>query len=154
MADAAGEGGFLGVARSLSGKRWLERPADDRQALAMAQRLDLPEIVGRHCPEGVDLVVDLVGGETLASSYALVKRGGRLVSLTAEPDGAVAAERGISAHSQFVEPSGDQLEQIARMFDAQQLQTRVQKIYPLNKAAEAHRVVEQGHVKGKLVLNL
>ena len=52
-ADAAE--GFLGVARSLSGKRWLERPADDRQALAMAQRLDLPEIVGRVlAARGVD----------------------------------------------------------------------------------------------------
>ena len=44
---AAGPGGFLGVTRSLLGKRWLERPADDRLALAMAQRLDLPEAVGR-----------------------------------------------------------------------------------------------------------
>jgi single-stranded-DNA-specific exonuclease len=46
MADA-GEQGFLGVTLSLLGKRWLERPADDRLALALAQRLDLPEIVGR-----------------------------------------------------------------------------------------------------------
>jgi single-stranded-DNA-specific exonuclease len=46
MADAGPEG-FLGVSRSLLGKRWLERSADDRLALAIAQRLDLPEIVGR-----------------------------------------------------------------------------------------------------------
>ncbi len=38
---------FLGVENSLTGKRWIGRDADDRQALAIAQRLDLPEIVGR-----------------------------------------------------------------------------------------------------------
>ena len=38
---------FLGVERSLSGKRWLARPLDDRAALALAQGLEVPEIVGR-----------------------------------------------------------------------------------------------------------
>ena len=38
---------FLGVEQSLTGKRWLARPADDRLALTLAQRLGLPEVVGR-----------------------------------------------------------------------------------------------------------
>jgi single-stranded-DNA-specific exonuclease len=38
---------FLGVERSLAGRRWRERSGDDRAGLAMAQRLGLPEIVGR-----------------------------------------------------------------------------------------------------------
>ena len=38
---------FLGVERSLSGKRWRQRAGDDRAGLALAQRLDLPEIIGR-----------------------------------------------------------------------------------------------------------
>ncbi len=37
----------FGVERSFAGKRWRLRPADDRLALALAQRLDLPEVVGR-----------------------------------------------------------------------------------------------------------
>lgn len=40
-------GCFLGVERSLTGKRWEERLADGRQALALAQQFGLPEIVGR-----------------------------------------------------------------------------------------------------------
>lgn len=115
---------------------------------------DFREAMRRHCPEGADLVVDLVGGETLANSYEVVKPGGRLVSLAAEPDPETAKSRGIKAHSQFVEPSGDQLEQIARLFDSQAIKTHVQKIYPLAKVAEAHRTLEEGHVHGKLVLNL
>ena len=38
---------FLGVEESVCGKRWRARLDDDRLALALAQRLDLPEIVGR-----------------------------------------------------------------------------------------------------------
>ncbi len=52
--DGTGEDGqgndtdcFLGVENSLTGKRWIGRGADDRQSLALAQRLGLPEIVGR-----------------------------------------------------------------------------------------------------------
>ena len=43
----SGAGGFLGVDRSLSGRRWELRPTDDRAAMGMAQRLDLPEVVAR-----------------------------------------------------------------------------------------------------------
>jgi NADPH2:quinone reductase len=112
------------------------------------------EPVRRHCPDGIDLIIDLVGGETLANSYELVRPGGRLVSLAAEPDPEAAASRGITAHSQFVEPSGDQLEGIARLFDRHAVKTHVQKIYPLANAADAHRTLEASHVQGKLVLNL
>lgn len=38
---------FLGVERSLSGRRWLARTGDERLALALSQRLGLPELVGR-----------------------------------------------------------------------------------------------------------
>ena len=38
---------FLGVERSLSGKRWRQRAGDDRMGLAISQRLSLPEVVGR-----------------------------------------------------------------------------------------------------------
>ena len=46
----AGTGGpefFLGVEKSLTGKRWIGREADSRQSLALAQRLGMTEIIGR-----------------------------------------------------------------------------------------------------------
>jgi single-stranded-DNA-specific exonuclease len=42
-----GRAGFLGVARSLGGKRWRQRSGDDRLGLALAQRLGIPEVMGR-----------------------------------------------------------------------------------------------------------
>lgn len=40
-------GAFLGVARSLNGRTWRARPCDERLALALTQRLAVPDIVGR-----------------------------------------------------------------------------------------------------------
>lgn len=42
-----GDGPVLGVARSVTGRRWIWRGGDARTGLAIAQRLDLPELVGR-----------------------------------------------------------------------------------------------------------
>ena len=117
-------------------------------------REDFRVAMKRLCPDGADLVLDLVGGETLTRSYETVRKGGRLVSLVDEPDEEAARGLGITAHSQFVEPSGEQLDQFARLFDEQAIRTHVQKIYPLAKAAEAHAALETRHVQGKLVLNL
>ncbi len=47
MDGNAGTRGFLGVERSLRGLRWRERGGDGRLGLALAQRLGVPEIVGR-----------------------------------------------------------------------------------------------------------
>ena len=105
-------------------------------------------------PRGVDLVIDLVGGETLDRSYDLVKQGGRIISLVEHPDSERAAARALESRMLFVEPDGDRLMELAQLFDGRRLKTHVQKIYPLSKAIDAHHALEQGHVQGKLVLNL
>ncbi len=47
MLDIAKDRNVLGVASSVTGRRWISRPMDSRVALAIAQRHDLPEILGR-----------------------------------------------------------------------------------------------------------
>jgi single-stranded-DNA-specific exonuclease len=47
MVVTASDKYFFGVKRSYTGKRWLERPNDPRQALALSQQFHLPEIIGR-----------------------------------------------------------------------------------------------------------
>ena len=115
---------------------------------------DFVSAMGRHCPEGVDLVLDAVGGEVLERSYEVLKPGGRLVSIVDEPSAEAAERRGANAHSLIVKPDADLLHHFAALFDMKKLRTEVQKIYELSNAAEAHRVIEGGHVQGKLVLNI
>jgi len=45
--SSSSAGSFLGVNRSVTGKRWVSRAVDDRIAMALSQRLNLPEAVGR-----------------------------------------------------------------------------------------------------------
>ena len=65
-----------------------------------------------------------------------------------------AREHEVTARHLFVEPDSEQLGLLARMVDQGRLQPHVQKIYPLSDAAEALQLIEEGHVRGKLVLNL
>ena len=60
---------LFGVERSLAGKRWRLAPADDRLALALAQRLELPELIGRILAArgvGLDAAADFLN-PTLAA---------------------------------------------------------------------------------------
>lgn len=108
----------------------------------------------RECPEGADLILDAVGGATLAGSYELLKPGGRLVGIVDEPDPQAALARGALAQYLTVEPDGSRLEELGRLFDQKKLRVQVQKIYPLAKAAEAQVASQERHVRGKLVLNV
>jgi NADPH:quinone reductase-like Zn-dependent oxidoreductase len=92
----------------------------------------------------VDLVFDTVGGERLRRSGAVLRPGGRLVSVAEEPpDG---------GEYFTVEPNRDQLWSIARLADAGQLRRPSVEIFPLASAREAFaRSLERGR-RGKVVL--
>ena len=103
----------------------------------------------------VDLVFDLVGGETRQRSWAVVKPGGRLV--TTVPDGQVedqasAAGRGVSGTQYMAEPNGDDLAHIAELVAQGRVRVHVAKTFPLDKAAEAQDHAETEHPIGKVVL--
>jgi NADPH:quinone reductase-like Zn-dependent oxidoreductase len=100
----------------------------------------------------VDLVFDLVDGETQDRSFAVLKPGGRLISTLKEPDKAKAAEKHIKGVHYMAHPSGEDLAEIARLIDEGQVSPSVEGVFPLRAAADAERELETAHVRGKLVL--
>jgi len=116
-------------------------------------REDFREALRRFCAEGVDVVLDGVGGETAVAGFDALRPGGRLVSIV-DPSVAEQAPRGTRAEFHFVEPSGEQLEWIAGLFARHKLTTHVSRIYPLREAARALAESQAGHVRGKLALAL
>jgi NADPH:quinone reductase-like Zn-dependent oxidoreductase len=107
--------------------------------------------------EPVDLVLDLVGGETAERSLDVLKPEGRMVCLpsAAAADAvAAAAGRGLRASGMLVEPDGDGLEELARLVDDRRLRVLVAETFPLERASHAHRAGEFGHTTGKLVLTV
>jgi NADPH:quinone reductase len=103
----------------------------------------------------VDVVLDMVGEDVLRQAFGRVKRGSWVVSLLRahrELGEQFAAQTG--AHFAFilVHPSGEQLGEIASLCDAGQLKVHLEAVFPLQDVAQAHKLSEGRHIRGKLVL--
>jgi NADPH:quinone reductase-like Zn-dependent oxidoreductase len=104
--------------------------------------------------EPVDMVFDLIGGETRDRSFAVVRPGGILVSTLGKPDETKAREHGVRVAGYMAQPNGRQLGEIGRLIDDGKVKVVVQAVYPLEKAADAQRRLEQEHTRGKIVLEV
>jgi len=108
------------------------------------------ERVRAAAPDGVDAVYDLVGGEVLADAARLLTDPGRLVSAGAAPEeverlGGVRVARARNAAV---------LEAVARLVVNGELDPHITRTFPLDRAGEALRMVEDGHVRGKVVIEV
>jgi NADPH:quinone reductase-like Zn-dependent oxidoreductase len=100
----------------------------------------------------VDMVFDLIDGETRERSWKLIKKGGALVSTLTEPSQEMAGKFGVRALRYTVEANGHELAEIAALIEARKVKPCVDRTFPLSAAAEALSLVEQGHSAGKVVL--
>ena len=102
----------------------------------------------------VDLVFDTVGGAMLERSLAVLDRGGRLVSVAAEPPAQTAMSRGIEAVFFVVEPKREQLIELTRLVDDGRLRPSIDEVFPLADARRAfERSLASGR-RGKIVLRV
>jgi NADPH:quinone reductase-like Zn-dependent oxidoreductase len=108
--------------------------------------------VRKIVPDGVDVVLDSLGGEALRESVDAVRDGGRIVSIAQPPTDDVFRQREIEPLYVFVRPDAEQLEELAELVDDNRLSVHLDEVLPLEQAARAHERSEAGHVRGKLVL--
>ncbi|MCB5183201.1 NADP-dependent oxidoreductase [Streptomyces antimicrobicus] len=101
----------------------------------------------------VDVVLDGLGGETARRSLAVLRPGGRLVTLPG-PDDVPAAPQGVRAEWVLVEPDQLGLREIAALVERGELRPVVETVLPLADAAKAHALGEQGRTAGKIVLTV
>jgi NADPH:quinone reductase-like Zn-dependent oxidoreductase len=100
----------------------------------------------------LDMVFDLIDGETRKRSWPLLKRGGVLVTTLTDPSQDKAKEHGVRATRYTVEADGRELAEIAELVTSGKVRPHVAKTYPLDQARDALREVEEGHSVGKVVL--
>jgi NADPH:quinone reductase-like Zn-dependent oxidoreductase len=105
-------------------------------------------------PDGVDVVLDTIGGVSLERSVDAVRDEGRIVSIAQPPTAEHFQQRGIDATYVFVRPDGEQLEELAELAENDRLSVELAEVLPLEQAARAHELSESGHVRGKLVLRI
>jgi NADPH:quinone reductase-like Zn-dependent oxidoreductase len=100
----------------------------------------------------MDLVYDLIGGETQARSFTVLKPGGTLVTTLAQPSQDKAAAHGVRALRYTAQESGHDLEEIGELIGRELVRPYVDRTFPLAQAGQAQRVLESEHVRGKIVL--
>jgi len=100
-------------------------------------------------PNGVDAILDLVGGDALRSVADLVSDRSRLLTTT-DPD--AAAEVGGGGVER--DGSGAVLAEIVALVAEGKLDPHVSDVVPLDRAAEALASVESGHTRGKVVISV
>jgi NADPH:quinone reductase-like Zn-dependent oxidoreductase len=100
----------------------------------------------------IDLVLDLVDGETQQRSWSVLKEGGRIVSTVIPPSEREAAQHHVKGERFSFVPDREELAQIGRMIDEGKVSVFLQQIYPIAEAMRAHEHMEDEHVFGKVVL--
>ncbi len=124
--------------------------------------LGVHEVIDYHTTDiveecyGLDAVIDLIGGETGKRSLHTLGEGGVLVTIptvTADDIITEAEKRGLKAHGMTVRPDVFHLEEIAELIEDGDVHVHVDQTFALEDAAEAHKLLEQGHVRGKLILD-
>lgn len=110
--------------------------------------------IKKFASNGLDVVFDTLGGKALQESYSLLKRGGRLTSIVEPPDQELAKKFDIKVFYVFVSPNGKQLQHISDLLQSGKVQPIQIQEMPLEKAAEAQEQNRQGHVQGKIVLQI
>ncbi|MEW2515597.1 NADP-dependent oxidoreductase [Streptomyces sp. NPDC046870] len=108
----------------------------------------LRERVREQAPQGVDAAVDFAGHDAVDVSLGLLRDPGRLASVV-DPE---AAAKG--GHYVWVRPDRTDLDALAALADEGRLTVHVERVLPLREAAEAWRVSQGGHTRGKLVLSV
>ncbi len=125
-----------------------------------------------------DLVLDTQGGKILEKSLNVLKRGGRVISISGPPDHAFAEainanwflkfiipllswsirnkakKRGVTYSFLFMKPNGHQLSQISELVEAGKIKPVVDTEYAFSQINEALQYVNTGRTKGKVVVNI
>jgi NADPH:quinone reductase-like Zn-dependent oxidoreductase len=110
--------------------------------------------VKTECPQGVDLVIDTIGGETCKSSMNIIKSNGRLVSIVEKFDPSTQWSNNIHCFSMFVQPNGSQLQQISDLVTQGKVSAPTIQEMNLEEAASALEKNRSGHTCGKIVLKI
>jgi NADPH:quinone reductase-like Zn-dependent oxidoreductase len=105
----------------------------------------------------VDLVLDTLGGNTAQRSLGVLRPGGHFVTAAAEGDAKLVAafERaGMRFSGVAVDPDPVALRALVDLVERGKLRVHVQQAIPFDRVVDAHRLLDAGHLQGKLVLTV
>ncbi|MFD2473637.1 NADP-dependent oxidoreductase [Amycolatopsis silviterrae] len=114
--------------------------------------VDFAEVV-----RDIDLVLDTVGGDTAERSLGVLRPGGHLVTAVADEDTDLIGKfeaAGMRFSGIGVDPDPIALRGLVELAEQGKLRVHVQATFPFERVADAHRLLDGGHLQGKVVLTL
>lgn len=124
------------------------------ESLGADEAIDYTKTKFEDVVKDVDVVLDAVGGETLAKSYGAVKKGGIIVTIADEPDQKALDAHGIRGVSISASPKSETSAELTRLIEAKKLTPVVTQVFPLAEVAKAQEQIATRHTRGKIVLRV
>jgi NADPH:quinone reductase-like Zn-dependent oxidoreductase len=124
------------------------------RSLGAEQVLDYTQADALEPAHEVDLVFDTVGGAAQASAFSALKRGGALITIAGMPDEARAQEVGVRTARFSAQVSSELLATFARLITDGEIKAVVGPTFPLNEAGRAQELSQQGHGRGRIILQI
>jgi NADPH:quinone reductase-like Zn-dependent oxidoreductase len=127
------------------------------KSLGAHQHIDYTQQNFEEQAQGVDVVLDPIGGEVTRRSIAVLKPGGIIISIVGgvkENLQPLLAEKGVRAANYLVHSSGEDMQQLAQLLEAGVLKPFISQQYAFHQMAAAHEQIETSHTKGKVVVNV
>ncbi len=124
---------------------------------AFVRTLGAAEVVDYQDPDapealaGIAYLLDLVGPAVVAAYQDHLASEARVVSIVSLPE---RLRPGLWAQHIRAQPGSGDLEQLAQRLASGKLRVEVQQVFPLEGIVAAHRLLEGGHVRGKIVIDL
>ncbi|KEQ06196.1 NADP-dependent oxidoreductase [Pseudorhizobium pelagicum] len=124
--------------------------------LGADQFIDYTKTPPEGVVQGLDLVVDALGGPTSGRFLRTLKPGGALFPVypLGFADAEEAAKRDVTVSATQVRSSGAQLAQLAPLLNDGKIRVVIDSTYPLAEARKAHERAAEGHIQGKIVLTV
>ncbi len=147
----------LQIARQLGAYVATTASSDDFdyvKSLGAEEVIDYRSQVFEQLLQNFDAVFDTVGGDTYKRSFQVLRSGGVIVSMLEQPDEDLMAQYNARAISQFSVVTTERLSKIAELVEAGNLKVQIDKVFPLDQAAEALNYLEKKSPRGKVVIKV
>jgi NADPH:quinone reductase-like Zn-dependent oxidoreductase len=129
------------------------RNADFLRSISVDKVIDYQSTAFENEVHDLDAVIDTVGGEVFRRSLSVVRRGGTLVTVGAQPEPGMGTNEGVNVIRGGRAPI-EKFAQIAALLSSGQIKPFVGSIFPFEQSKEAQVLSQGGHLRGKIILQI
>jgi NADPH:quinone reductase-like Zn-dependent oxidoreductase len=129
-----------------------EANAEFVRGLGAVQVIDFQKSRFEAVVDDADVVLDLVGGDTLKRSFTAIKKGGRVVTVATNAES--SEDPAVKGAFFIVETRREQLIELAKLIDTGKIRPIIGEVFPLEKADQAYFPARKKAVRGKFVIRV